>query len=271
MACFCLPKRATADSEEILVCKVLTAPRTACDESLPADVALEMLRAGNRRFLRDATSRTSVEQRSHLRASLSENGQNPAAVVIACSDSRCPVEILFDGQPGDLFVLRNAGNTCCHAEGSMVGSAEYATGHLNTNLILVLGHTKCGAIAGATAAMVSKRASDAPSRARGGRTSLLDTMLADLAPIAKAADAELPPGATTEEIAAHAVRVNVFHTMEKLLEYSAPIRRKVEQGKVQVHGAIYDLETGRVDFLGQSRAALEHAEASHPAFWGKEE
>merc|ERR1719301_83071 len=84
--------------------------------------------------------------------SLATDGQSPSpmAAVIGCADSRVPVEIVFDAQPGDLFILRNAGNTCSCAEGSIVGSLEYCIGNLRTPLVLVLGHTKCGALAGAT-------------------------------------------------------------------------------------------------------------------------
>ena len=83
---------------------------------------------------------------------LATKGQAPHTAIVGCADSRCPLETLFDALPGDLFVLRNAGNTCTHAEGSILGSLEFCTGALNTKLIFVLGHTNCGAIKGATAA-----------------------------------------------------------------------------------------------------------------------
>jgi len=242
--------------------------RTACDDALPADRALEMLRAGNERFVADCTkgSKESREQSTQRRTLLSTDGQNPAAVVIACADSRCPVEILFDAQPGDLFVLRNAGNTCTHAEGSIVGSVEYACGHLGTRLVLVLGHTLCGAIAGATKVVAARRAAPAQGGPEGKKQqSMLDTMLVGLAPAAEAATSELPEGATQEQVAAHAVRVNVLHTMEKLLEYSEPLRKKVREGAVEVHGGVYDLHSGSVEFLGPSPKTAELLE-SHPAF-----
>jgi len=91
-------------------------------------------------------------------------------------------------------------------------------------------------------------------------------MLSGLAPVADRAHGELDPNATHEEISAHAIRVNVFNTMDKLLEYSEALREKVRAGKVQVHGAIYDLHTGEVEFLGQSRALPEMMDA-HPAFF----
>merc|ERR1712176_1666462 len=183
------------------------------------------------------------------RQALAEYGQNPFATIIGCADSRCPLEILFDVQPGDIFVLRNAGNTCTHAEGSLVGSVEYSVGHLHTNLVLVLGHTRCGAIAGATSTAMSAksnpRSDDAPS-------STLDKLLRGLGPVALQAAAELPADATVDEVAAHAVKVNVFHTIEKLLTYSKPLREKVTQGDVVVQGAIYDIVSGKVKFLGPS-------------------
>merc|ERR1712151_109151 len=104
---------------------------------------------------------------------------------------------------GDIFVLRNAGNTCTHAEGSMVGSIEYSVSALGTNLIVVLGHTKCGAIAGATQTMISNRDSSTTPKSNA-----LDIFLNDLGPVAIQAESELDKGATVEDIAAHAVKVN---------------------------------------------------------------
>merc|ERR1712232_809732 len=123
--------------------------------------ALEMLKDGNVRYVEGRPFERSFDADS--REALAQYGQNPFATIIGCADSRCPLEILFDAVPGDLFVLRNAGNTVEHAEGSIVGSVEYSVGHLHTNLVLVLGHTRCGAIAGATSTALSakgKRPSD---------------------------------------------------------------------------------------------------------------
>jgi len=181
------------------------------------------------------------------RQALAMHGQNPFACVIGCADSRCPLEILFDCQPGDLFVLRNAGNTCTHAEGSMVGSVEYAVSALGTNLILVLGHTKCGAIAGATKMMLNNK-----GKADSKPGSTLDILLKDLGPIAAQAESELDAGASVEEIAEHAVKVNIYHTMEKLLSYSEIVRQKVKSGDVYLQGGIYDIVGGRVEFLNQN-------------------
>jgi carbonic anhydrase len=204
-----------------------------------------MLKEGNLRYVEGRPLERSFD--ADARRALAEYGQNPFATIIGCADSRCPLEILFDVQPGDIFVLRNAGNTCTHAEGSMVGSVEYSVGHLHTNLVLVLGHTRCGAIAGATSTALSAKSN---SRSDDAPSSTLDKLLRGLGPVALQAAAELPADATVDEVAAHAVKVNVFHTIEKLLTYSKPLREKVTQGDVAVQGAIYDIVSGKVAFLG---------------------
>merc|ERR1711971_321867 len=112
------------------------------------------------------------------------------------------------------------------------------------------GHTKCGAIAGATKTMMNNKGKSENS----SRRSTLDILLKDLGPVAMQAEYELKEmrsGASVEEVAEHAVKVNVYNTMEKLLTYSEIVREKVRNGDVQIHGAIYDIESGRVEFLGQ--------------------
>jgi carbonic anhydrase len=219
--------------------------RTQADAAIPADVALEKLREGNQRYV-DGKPLQEVLDATH-RKSLAQHGQNPFAAIIGSADSRCPIEILFDVQPGDMFVLRNAGNTSAHSEGSIVASVEYSIGHLNTKLVLVLGHTKCGAIAGATSLAMSgvHNGTDSQSPKKA-----LDKLLEGFAPVALQAAAELGPGASVEEIAAHAVKVNVFHTIENLLKFSAMLREKVSAGDVQVQGGIYDILSGEVEFVG---------------------
>merc|ERR1719356_2197180 len=219
--------------------------RTQADASVLAEKALEMLKEGNRRYVEGKPLERNFD--ADARRALAEHGQNPFATIIGCADSRCPLEILFDVQPGDIFVLRNAGNTCTHAEGSLVGSVEYSVGHLHTNLVLVLGHTRCGAIAGATSTAMSAKSNP---RSDDAQSSTLDKLLRGLGPVALQAASELPADATVDAVAAHAVKVNVFHTIEKLLTYSKPLREKVVQGDVVLQGAIYDIVSGQVEFLG---------------------
>jgi len=220
--------------------------RTAKDNSVTSSRALQKLMEGNQRFINGtpAPKTFCAEHREALQA----HGQRPMATIIGCSDSRCSVEVLFDAIPGDVFVLRNAGNTLTNAEGSMVGSAEYSVCMLGAELIMLLGHTHCGAIGGATKGMLDNKG---VKQDRTAKKTCLQTLLGDLEPVAAQAQLELPPGAQADEIAAHAVYVNVFNAIEKLLSYSAPLREKAMDGALEVHAAVYDIVSGKVEFLGQ--------------------
>jgi len=212
---------------------------------MPPDEALRMLKEGNRRFVKGTPEATRTNE--GMRNALVDMGQAPHTAIIGCADSRAPLETIFDAMPGDIFALRNAGNTCTHAEGSMVGSLEFSTGKLGAQLILVLGHTKCGAVYGATNAYLEAKKSTVTSV-----NSALEGLLLDLAPVAEQALAEMGPNSDPETVAAHAVRVNVFHTIDFLLKYSAPIREKVKNGHLEIQGGIYHLHSGNVEFIGQS-------------------
>ena len=117
-------------------------------------MALKNLKEGNARFVKGAPI---AKADNSMREALALKGQAPHTALVGCADSRVPLETVFDAMPGDLFVLRNAGNTCTHAEGSILGSLEFCTGALNTQLIFVLGHTNCGAIKGATATYLAPK------------------------------------------------------------------------------------------------------------------
>ena len=149
-----------------------------------------------------------------MREALVNCGQAPHSAIFGSADSRAPIDSLFDAMPGDLFVLQNAGNTCTHAEGSMVGSLEFCVSKLGTRLILVLGHTQCGAVTGAVQTYLQGGSSKAIGCA-------LEGLLMDLTNVAEQASKDLGLGADLNQLAAHAVRVNVFHTMNFLLKFSA--------------------------------------------------
>ena len=127
----------------------------------------------------------------------------------------------------------------------MVGSLEFCTGKLGSRLIMVLGHTQCGAIAGATATHQAGGEVKAPGCA-------LEGLLQGLASVAKEASDDLGPGVSQEKLVSHAVKVNVFNSMNFLLQFSEPIRELVRKGELDIQGGIYHLETGRVEFLGRS-------------------
>eukprot|EP00443_Scrippsiella_acuminata_P003250 CAMPEP_0115333436 /NCGR_PEP_ID=MMETSP0270-20121206/87375_1 /TAXON_ID=71861 /ORGANISM="Scrippsiella trochoidea, Strain CCMP3099" /LENGTH=305 /DNA_ID=CAMNT_0002754349 /DNA_START=103 /DNA_END=1020 /DNA_ORIENTATION=- len=220
--------------------------RTARGQPVSAEEALVMLAEGNARYVGGRPLR--VTNPVVLRTALAEQGQNPLAVVVGCADSCCPIETAFDAQAGDIFVLRNAGNSCPCGDGSIVGSVEYAAGALGTRLLVVMGHTKCGAMVSASKLVVGP---DTPPETSAQCRSVLEQYLSDLTPAAKEAASQLDASASVEEVAAEAIRINVFRTIRLLLECSATLREKVRNGGFEMHGAIYDIETGEIKFLGQ--------------------
>lgn len=191
---------------------------------------LAALKAGNERF----ASGNAVHPNSDAarRRHTTKYGQKPFAIVIACSDSRVPVELLFDRGIGDLFVIRVAGNVCRTNE---TASIEYAVERLRTPLLVVLGHRHCGAVGGATFG----------ARVHGVIPDLLECM--------KPANERVRarnPNLRGERLLEKVVRDNVWLTIEDLLERSETCRDNVGREKLEVVGAIYDYESGRVEWLG---------------------
>jgi len=141
--------------------------RTTRDGPLPSKEALKLLKEGNARFTSGAAISGKITQ--EMRKALVKEGQAPHTAIIGCADSRAPLETVFDAMPGDIFVLRNAGNTCTHAEGSVVGSLEFCVGALHSKMVLVLGHTACGATKGATATYLQSKSGNKPQAGTPGR------------------------------------------------------------------------------------------------------
>lgn len=195
------------------------------------DQALQQLEAGNARWAAGASTFPHADQAR--RTQTSEQGQHPFATIIACSDSRVPVELLFDQGIGDLFVIRVAGNVCDTDE---IGSIEYGVDHLGTPVMLVLGHTGCGAVQA-----VSTRA-----EVHGSIPALVDNIVPALAR-AHAAN----PGKNGNEIAPLVVRENVWQSIEDLLENSHAVRERAANGQVKIVGAVYDLGTGSIEWMGE--------------------
>ncbi len=199
------------------------------------------LQAGNERFVSGESIHPRLE--NDHRASLA-SGQNPFATVIACSDSRVSPELLFDQGIGDLFVIRVAGNV---ADVDEVGSIEYGVDHLQTPLLVVLGHTHCGAV---TAVALSHEV-------HGSIPQLVDNITPAVAR-AKAKGSSL----SKDELVAHAVNENVWVSIEELLDRSEATRALIKAGSLRVVGAVYELETGRVKWLGehpQQAQLMSHA------------
>jgi carbonic anhydrase len=200
--------------------------------------AVDLLRAGNARFL-DAVG--AVQDAAGIEATLSN--ANPYAIVLGCSDSRVPPEIVFDESVGRLFVIRVAANLASSAE---IGTIEFGLARWGCPLVVVLGHSQCSAVAAAMdrlppGAEPPPRPGDAPNLA-----SLVGAIRANLGWIA---------AGSSDDPWLEAVRRNVRRTMGHLVTGSPPIRRRIEDGRLLVRGAIYHVETGAVEFLEREAAS----------------
>jgi carbonic anhydrase len=199
-----------------------------CD--LSPKEALEKLLEGNKRFT--GAEREYPNQKAQHRKSTAKEGQKPFVSILSCSDSRVPIEHVFDVGIGEIFVVRVAGNVADKIE---IGSLEYGTGHLGTPLLVVMGHTKCGAVT----AVVTKSAV-------GGN---VVSIVKDIQPAVDKAKADYP-SLPEDELIPKAIKANVWKAVEDILKNSEEIRKLVKDGKLKVVGALYDIETGVVTNLG---------------------
>jgi carbonic anhydrase len=201
---------------------------------IPARDALARLREGNHRFVSDALpSDADVSQRR--RAELASS-QEPFAIILGCSDSRVPAEIVFDQGLGDLFVVRVAGNIVAP---SLVGSVEFAAARFNTRLVVVLGHSQCGAIT-ATLEELS-RTSETQSR---NLRSIVDRVRPSVEPLLQTELARDP-----QALVRQAVRANIRASANHLRHGSALLEQLIAEDGLLVVGAEYSLETGVVEFF----------------------
>lgn len=194
--------------------------------------ALEMLGAGNQRFVAGTPQKTLHIDPQHRNELV--GGQKPMAMVLACSDSRVPVEIIFDQGLGDLFVIRVAGNI---AAPSQIGSIEFAAEHFGTQLVVVLGHSRCGAVAATLEAF--KHPTEKGSE---NLLSIVKRIRPALEPLL---ESEPPP----PDLLQQAVRANICASARLLRQDSPLIEEFVQQGKLQIVGAEYSLESGVVAFF----------------------
>ncbi len=201
---------------------------------LTAVEALERLKAGNKRFVSGVPNIDTLMSQSRRRDLIT--GQAPFAVILGCSDSRVPVEMVFDRGLGDLFVIRVAGNI---VSPSQVGSVEFAAERFGTRLVIVLGHTRCGAVGATLDALRKKRGTLSPNlrfivdHIRPSIEGLLNTDLID------------SPAALYEE----AVKANVRVAANHLRHGSEILEGLIARDNLLVVGAEYSLESGRVDFF----------------------
>jgi len=190
--------------------------------------ALKRLIAGNRRFVNGRTGDTheGLAWRKRL-----THGQRPFATILACSDSRVPVELLFDQGFGDLFTIRVAGNVIAT---DVIGSMQYAGRHLRTPLFLVLGHQACGAVATALEAI----------RGLGQEPRFIKALVKMIKPGLRNVDPRIP---WTEQLDM-AVEANVRWAMKQLAKLPEA-KRALKDGHIELVGAVYSLDTGKVRIL----------------------
>ncbi len=203
-------------------------PNTFAPDALTPDDALERLREGNRRFVSGDGNAVRKWQ-----PGLSD-GQQPFAAILGCADSRAPAEYVFDQGLGDLFVIRVAGNIIAP---SLAGSVEFAASQFGTRLVVVMGHTHCGAVRATVRAITHEDGPDSRNQ-----QSIIDRIAPHLQGML---ETTLDP----EERMKLAVRINAVASARELRNSSELLHNLVEQGRVRIVAAVYDLATGVVTFL----------------------
>lgn len=222
-------------------------------EGPTAEDALRLLREGSQRYVAGSLQhpRTDASRREET----ASQGQKPFATILSCSDSRVAPEYLFDQGIGDLFVVRVAGNV---ADVDEIGTVEYGVDHLGTPLLVVLGHTQCGAVTA-----VAQKA-----EIHGSIPRLVDNIV----PAVERVRAD-QPGLKEEEFVPACIRANVMRSIEDLLENSPALRGRAREGRVKILGALYDISNGLIAWMGEhpeqarilaSPEPEEHHEASRP-------
>ena len=199
-----------------------------------AHQALERLREGNRRFVTDARISDAFVSRSR-RAELAD-GQQPFAIILGCSDSRVPAEIVFDQGLGDLFVIRVAGNIVAP---SQVGSVEFAAARFGTRLVVVLGHSQCGAILATLEEL--RRPTENQSR---NLRAIVDRVRPAVEGLL---EGDLHDG--ERALVKRAVRANIRASVDHLRHGSEVLEQLIQKDDLVVVGAEYSLDTGEVDFF----------------------
>lgn len=198
-------------------------------QALMGKAAQIMLKEGNERFVADAPQHPNAG--AVIRKETATAGQEPFATVLSCSDSRAPVELIFDRGVGEIFTVRVAGNV---ADTDEIATMEYGVGHLHTPLLVVMGHTRCGAVTAV---------------AKGAELhGLIPELVDNIQPAVLRAKAL---GATEENLIPNAIRENVWQSIADIFRRSSEIKGAVAKGELTIIGCIYDLDTGKVEWLGE--------------------
>ncbi|NLX98512.1 MAG: carbonic anhydrase [Rhodopirellula sp.] len=217
----------------VLIASRCGATAIAEEAILTAGDARKKLEEGNQRFVSGKAIHPDLDR--HRLDETAAHGQHPFATVIACSDSRVPPELLFDQGIGDLFVIRVAGNVFGVDE---VASAEYGIEHLHTPVLVILGHTHCGAVEATTAG----------GTAHGSIPALLERIRPVVAKVKHD-----HPDYQGERFNEAVVDENVYKSLHDLLHQSEIARQLIQSGKLLILPAKYDIATGRVQWLGHGQ------------------
>jgi carbonic anhydrase len=199
---------------------------------LNAPQALTKLREGNRRFVAELGAGGAARVRRHELPA----GQEPLAIILGCSDARVPAEIVFDQGLGDLFVIRVAGNIVAP---SQIGSVEFAAAAFGTRLVVVLGHSNCGAIHATLDQLTRPTREQSPN---------LRSIVNRIRPAVEGL-VERAAGADREQLVRQAVRANIRMAADHLRHGSEVLEQAIERDGLLVVGAEYSLESGVVDFF----------------------
>ena len=196
--------------------------------------ALERLREGNHRFASDIRSGGAVTD--HIRRTELVDGQEPFAIILGCSDSRVPAEIVFDQGLGDLFVIRVAGNIVAP---SQIGSVEFAAELSGARLVVVMGHSMCGAVLATLEELERPQANRSPNL-----RAIVDRVRPSVEPLLAADRA-----GDRDALVQKAVRENIKASVRHLRQGSSILEQLIKEDSLLVVGAEYSLDTGRVDFF----------------------
>jgi carbonic anhydrase len=225
-------KKSLSTKIVLLISLVLLIGSTVfAQQKVTADQALQNLKSGNQRFVSGKQKHPNLNKEA--RKETTEKGQHPYVTIIGCSDSRVPIEAIFDAGIGEIFVIRVAGNVVDTDE---TGSIEYGVGHLHTPLLVVLGHSSCGAVTAVTRG----------DEVHGSIPALVDNII----PAVQKAKHD-HGDKFSDKLVDAAIRNNVWQSIEDLLKNSSEVVHLVKEGKLKIVGAHYVLSSGEVEWLGE--------------------
>lgn len=226
----------------LLAATVIQADANSKAQKPSPDAIVKMMQDGNARFVAGQSTNPHTDAARLIQAGKENQGDHAYATVIACSDSRVPVERIFDAGVMDIFVIRVAGNV---VDGDEAGSIEYGLAHVNTPVLVVLGHTQCGAVTAVT------------DEVQGHGHALernIPLLVDNIVPAVKRAMAAHPE-VQGKEIIPFGIEENVWQGIEDLFMRSPATRELVKSGKTKVVGAIYEVGTGKVQWLAEAKVS----------------